>query len=354
LLFTLMILTKTTALFLLPAVGWALLMPLWHRRRLALRCALAAGMTFAVTFGLWLALIVRLGLFRDFQYYFFVNDYLRPPEFYWPLVALWWSFHGGLWVDHLLAPLALLVALGAAVCRRSAFGRSLLLDPVFGASLWAVGGCILFMTYQNHPQPRYFAVVAFYVFFVVAQGAERLVGQAASTMSGTGASVLHMLGWGAIALAALASTINGVWTLDYALHPEYTFVDAAERLTRYIGEHANGKRLLVSISGDEISLITHLPALCDDFGTLDLPAKLSVYQPGWYAAWNDIDPGTLEDIHTHYSLEQVAGFRAFDHPERNHLVLFKLHPLAGGLTRDPSEQNLKAPLPDDRFLIPVQ
>ena len=68
-----------------------------------------------------------------------------------------------------------------------------------------------------------------------------------------------------IGLAGVAAWINGAWTLNYAAHPEYTFVNAAERLTHYIDAHPNGKRLLVSISGDEITLVTHLPALCDDF-----------------------------------------------------------------------------------------
>jgi hypothetical protein len=106
-------------------------------------------------------------------------------------------------------------------------------------------------------------------------------------------------------------------------------------------------------------MVTHLPALCDDFGTPsaaspDLPAKLAKYQPGWWATWNDIDTGTLEDLHVRFSLEQVASFRAFDDPERNVLVLFKLHPLAGGLVRSPGDQNLQIPLPGDKIDIPVQ
>ena len=68
----------------------------------------------------------------------------------------------------------------------------------------------------------------------------------------------------------------------------------------------------------------------------------------------DLDPGTIEDIHTHFSMEQVASFHAFDDPERNVLVLFKLHPLPGGRVRDPGDQNLKIQLPDDKFDIPVQ
>jgi hypothetical protein len=100
--------------------------------------------------------------------------------------------------------------------------------------------------------------------------------------------------------------------------------------------------------------MTHLPTLCDDFGTIDLPEKVGLYRPGWYAAWNDLDPGTLEDLHTHYSLEQVAAFPAFDDPERSLLVLFKLHPLPGGKVRDPQVLDLKEPLAEDSIQIPME
>ena len=161
-----------------------------------------------------------------------------------------------------------------------------------------------------------------------------------------------------IGFAALGAGIDGAWTLKYAMHPEYTFANAAVELTNYIDTHPNGKRLLLSISGDEFSLITHLPALCDDFVTPskripDLPAKIAVYQPGWYAIWNDLDPGTLADLHTRYSLEQVASFNTGDDPERNVLVLFKLHPLAGGAVRGQSPE-LGVVLPEDRILAPVE
>jgi hypothetical protein len=384
LLFTLMMLTKTTAVFLLPALGWAMVAPLWGLRelelgspqagprpwsgKLAVHSALAAMGTFAVTFGLWMALVVRLGLFRDYKYLFYVNKYVKPKELSWPLVSFWWSFHGGLWVDPILIPLAgllVLVAILVAIrasrqpspepVQRNSWARNLLLDPVFGASILAVAGYILFMTYQDHPQPRYFAVVAFFSFLVVAQGAGALLGQ---TAPANRILPFHpterILGWAVVAFTALAVVFNGFQVLNYATHPEYTFVDAAQRLTRYIDEHPNGKRLLVSISGDQISLVTHLPALCDDFGTQNLVTKLAHYQPGWYATWNDLDPGTLEDIHTHFSLEQAASFHAFDDPDRNVLVLFKLHPLPRGQVREPGRQNLKIPLPGDKIDIPVQ
>ncbi|MGA2890092.1 MAG: glycosyltransferase family 39 protein [Terracidiphilus sp.] len=360
LLFALMMLTKTTAVFLLPALAWAMVASLWHNRKLALRSVIAASSAFAAAYGLWMAVVIHFGLFADYKYLFFVNKYIKPKEFYWPFLSLWWSFHGGLWVDRILIPLAGLVVLGAilagaALLKRNARGwnpwaRNLLLDPAFVASILAAGGYIFFMTYQNHPQPRYFAVVAFFSFFIVAEGAEALLGPTYSTHR----IWPRRMGWAILALAAVGTAFNSIQTLSYAAHPVYSFVTAARRLTQYIDDHPNGKRLLVSISGDQITLVTHLPTLCDDFGTQELAPKLAHYQPGWYATWNDLDPGTLEDIHTHFSLEQVAEFRAFDDPERNILVLFKLRPLPGGQVRDPGQQNLQIPLADDKIEIPIQ
>ena len=237
------------------------------------------------------------------------------------------------------------MVLGALLAWRSNGAGALFLDPAFGASVLAVAGYILFMTWQDHPQPRYFAVVAVFCFFLVAKGAAALLTQE---------GIPRQLGWATLVLAASAVIVNGAWTLSYAAHPEYTFVSAARELTQYIDQHPNGNRLLVSISGDEITLATHLPTLCDDFGTEELPEKLARYQPGWYASWNDLDPGTLGDLHTHFSLEQVASFPAFDDPERNVLVLFKLQPLSKGRVRDQADQSLEIPLPGDRIDVPLQ
>ncbi|MGA2649408.1 MAG: glycosyltransferase family 39 protein [Terracidiphilus sp.] len=348
--FTLMMLTKTTAVFLLPAVIWAMVLPLWKNRRLAIRCVLTAAGIFATTFGLWMALIVDDGLFRDYKYLFSINKYDKPPEFYWPFVSLWWSFHGGLWIDRILIPLAGIIALGAALAWRSKRARRLLLDPVFGASAWAAAGYILFMTVQNHPQPRYFAVVAFFSFFMLALGIEALLGRGAVAPP----RPARMAGWAAVALTAVAVGLNAAQTARFAAHPEYTLVNAVAQLTQYIDAHPNGNRMLVSISGDEFTLVSHLPAMCDDFGTEHLDARLSAYQPGWYATWNDIDPGILESIHESYSMEQVATFQALDDPQRNLIVLFKLHQLPGGKFRDPSLQDLTEILPEDKIDIPLE
>jgi hypothetical protein len=362
LLFAVMMLTKTYAVFLLPALAWAMVLPLRDCRRLAVKCLLVAGASSAAVYGLWLALITSGGFLADYKLLFFINNYPRPHEFYWPLVAFWWSFHAGLWADEVLLPLAGIVVLaalisalaarrasrGAVTERLAGFARRLFLDPVFGASILASAGTIAFMTYQNHPQPRYFTLTAFFCFFLVAQGAAALFEQA-SASAGTPRMLLRSGAVTVVAVSLVATAANAAQMLSYVSHPEYTFVDAAAHLTQYIDKHPNGKRLLLSISGDQIMLATHLPGICDDYGTIPLPDRLGEFQPGWYASWNDLDPGTLGDLHTHYSLEQVATWPAFDDSDRNVLVLFKLHPLPGGKVRDETKENLRVELPDDNY-----
>jgi hypothetical protein len=165
---------------------------------------------------------------------------------------------------------------------------------------------------------------------------------------------VRRIGLAVLVLLVGTAAVNGAWSLNYAFHPQYTWMTAAHDLTRYIDEHPNGNRTLVSMSGDEITLITHLPALCDEFGTTDLDLKLAQYQPGWFASWNDLDPDTLAQIHTHFSLEQVATFPAFDDPGRNLLVLFKLHPLPHGEVRSEEDKALRAPMPEDTIAIPME
>ena len=352
LLFTLMMLTKTTAVFLLPALAWAMLLALWPDGKRVTASLFAAGGTLAVGYGLWMALVIRAGLLADYKYLFRINSYPKPPERWWMLVSFWWSFHGGLWIDHILVPLAGLIVLGALLSRRAQWARALLVDPVFGASLLAVAGYIGFMTLQDHPQPRYFAVVAFFCFFLVARGAEALLGEDGRRPGE--ARVLRQLGWGVVALAAGAAVLNATWTLSYARHPEYTFIQAAQGLARYIKDHPNGRPIVVATSGDQLALMAQVESLDDDFGTEHLHDKLGHYGPGWFATWNDLDPGALADLHTHYSLEQAATFRALDDPERNRLVLFKLHALPNGLVRDQVDENLQIALPGDKIDIELR
>ncbi len=61
----------------------------------------------------------------------------------------------------------------------------------------------------------------------------------------------------------------------------------------------------------------------------DLPTRISRYRPGWFASWDDVDPGILADIHASDRLVRVAEFPAMDDPDRSTLVLYKLLPQPG-------------------------
>jgi 4-amino-4-deoxy-L-arabinose transferase-like glycosyltransferase len=319
LLLCLMILTKTTALFLIPSVAYML----WHPHRsswpglrslLAPRSLRAAAVVAAAAIIPWSAyyfLLVRPRYTADFKYLFAVNVYIRPTTLSGWFAAFWYAFHGIFWIDLTLCVLAAVLLILTAI-----FARSVWHNPLFIACMLAAGGYIFFIGYQNNMQPRYYTVVAFQLFMAVSLATAALLRRQ------------RVLGTLALAVIAVVAGRNAIESIQFAAHPEYTFVTAARNLTRYIDNHPNGNRLLLSISGNEITLITQLPSICDDFGTLDLPARIHQYQPGWYATWNEMDLGTLEDIHTQDSVEQVARFRALDDSDRNVLILYKLHPLS--------------------------
>ncbi len=308
-----MVLTKTTALFLLPSVFYLV----WHESHSQRRAAVAACGAVAVSAGLpWLiyfGLAVRPHYLQDFRYLFTVNVYQQPTSPFGWLMAFWYALHGTFWIDRYLTLLAIAIVVLSAI-----WLRELWRNPLFAASCIATAGYIFFIGYHNNMQPRYYQVVAFPLAIIVALGFYALWTRRGAWRTAT-AAVASL----AIAYSVMLNTRETVW---FAFHPQYTFMDAARNLTRYIDNHPSRNRLLLSISGSDISLMTGLPAICDDFGTLALPDRIRRYQPGWYAAWNELDPGTLEDLNTQFDLEQVASFPAYDDEDRNNLILYRLKP----------------------------
>jgi 4-amino-4-deoxy-L-arabinose transferase-like glycosyltransferase len=314
----LMVLTKTTAVFVIPST----LFIIWHSCGYKLRLTLRACLPVAAAAGLlWAAyyiLFVRPHYGLDYHYLFSANEWTKPANLKEWLLAFWFALHGTLWIDPWLTVLAAMWLILSFT-----LFRHLWHNPLFAAALLAAGGYIFFIGWHNNMQPRYYQVVAFPLVIIAA------LALAASTQ------LRGKFKWPLAsvcgALMLISCTANLRLVMQWTTHPEYSWTTAASRLTRYIDTHPNGNRLLLSISGDNITLITHLPAICDDFGTWDLPYRIHYYRPGWYAAWNEIDPGTLQDLQTQYSLEQVAAFPAFDDPDRNQLILYKLHPLPARL-----------------------
>jgi hypothetical protein len=319
LLLCLMVLTKTTAIFLLPSTLLLICYAYGYKLRESIMPSLGVAFSAAIPFSAYYLLFVRPHYFFDYHYLFAANTWDRPATIAGSIAAFWYALHGALWIDPWLC------SLGAALLVLSAiFFRGLWRNPLILASFVASAGYIFFIGWHNNMQPRYYQTLAWPLVFSIALATQALFTEARS-LDHSAAKIARPLAYATLALAAISSAVNVYQILRWTSHPEYTWITAADQLTRYIDQHPNGNRLLLSISGDNITLITHLPAICDDFGTWDLPLRIHNYRPGWYAAWNELDPGTLEDLHTQYSLERVATFHAFDDPDRDQLVLYKLH-----------------------------
>jgi 4-amino-4-deoxy-L-arabinose transferase-like glycosyltransferase len=311
LLICLQILTKTTAIFLIPSTIYLLWYAAGYKLKTSLKYAGTVVAIAIIPWSVYYFLAVRPRYLADYHYLFEANKWEQPTTIGGWIAAFWYALHGALWIDTTLCLLAAILLLFSLI-----WLRRLWTNPLFVASLLAAAGYIFFTGWHNNMQPRYYEVVAFPLILVVCIGTAALLDQRRWTM-------------GTVALAAIALSIilNLRLTAHFVRHTDHTFVMAAKRLTRYIDQHPNGNRLLLSISGANITLITHLPSICDDFGTYDLPYRLHTYQPGWYAAWNELDPGTLEDLHTQYTLQRVASYHAFDDEDRDVLILYKLVPL---------------------------
>jgi 4-amino-4-deoxy-L-arabinose transferase-like glycosyltransferase len=326
LLLCLAVLTKTTAVFILPST--LLLIAFAYRFRLRDSvCALAiTGAAALVPWCAWYFLFIRPRYRVDYRYLFEANQWPQPatPEGW--LGAFWYAFHGGLWISPALCITAAVLVPAALLplVRRpshSADGRGAIRrNPVLLASLLLSAGYMFFTGLHNSPQPRYYQTVAYPLAFILSLTAHNLV-------SKTRQLLLRVVGAVGVVVLAGICVAGTVRIAGYVEHSEYTWLKAAEGVTRYIDNHPAPSRLLLSISGANISLMTHLPTICDDYGTWDLPYRIHTYRPSWYAVWNEVDPDTLTDLETQYSLRRVAAFPAFDDPDRNLLILYRLEPL---------------------------
>ena len=310
------ILTKTTGVFLLPAIAWMLLATLGYRLGAFLRVAVPTGV---LAGGLWLgyyAGLVRPHYLLDYRYLFSANAYTGISRSNWASV-LWWTLHGGAWIGKPI----FLAAMTAVVVALVSF-RRLRLHPLIPALILWAAGYGAFLAYHNNLQPRYYLVVAVPLTLLAPVVFRDLVLPRLNPATARLAMVLAGAGLTAILVSDAAQTVA------FLRHPEYTFVRAANRISDYIGNdrkrYPAHNPLVLSISGSDLSLMTGLPSICDDFGTAELGDRVKQYEPGWYVAWNLIEDDKMDALSPEFNVERVATFPAMDDQDRNVLVLYRL------------------------------
>ncbi len=320
LLLPLMVLTKTTAIFVLPAIAWLLWARAGYRVRPFLRLSLPPAILAAVTWLSYYLLVVRPHFLPDYHYLFSANAYtgVTPTNI---LSVLAETIADGLWIGKILYPLALLAAVSVFLLR-----PRLLRNPLIPTLLlWAVGYAA-FLAYHDNLQPRYYLVIAVPLTLLIPMVFSTLWTSAPRTRT-LGATYLHRLAVASImAVLAVVTITDARQTLHYVRTPDYTFTTAAAQIRQIISADPSHNPLILSISGSQLSLMTGLPSICDDFGTMDLPVRVQAYRPGWYIAWNQVDDDKMDALAPMYHLHRVAAFPALDDPERNLLILYRLDP----------------------------
>ncbi len=331
-----MVLTKTTALFLFPALAWMLFASAGYGLRAFLRLGLPIA---ALAGALWLGyflLLIRPHYLLDYRYLFSANAYTGMTRENWREV-LRNTFTAGDWIGHLLYPLALAAAAWALVRL-----RRLRAHPLIAALLLWIGGYTAFLAYHDNLQPRYYLVIAVPLTLLLPLVFDALVLSPLTRRN-------PRLRPAALAFAALAAAAIAVpdarLTLHFVRHPEYTLLNAARQVREYIqaAQRTDPSRnpLILSISGSELALMNGLPSICDDFGTLELGDRVKLYHPGWYLAWNQIDDDKMDAMTPLYHPVRVATFPAMDDPDRNVLVLYRLD----AATQAPAGRHRRKPIP---------
>ena len=319
-----MVLTKTTAVFLLPSVAWTMWSRVGSRGRPFLRVAAAAmGLSLAV----WLSyygLVVRPRFLEDYRYLFSANAYTGITlENAWQVLSD--TLRDGAWIGLGMYGLSL-VAVGVAIVGWGRFRRRPL---VVSLLLWA-GGYGAFLAYHDNLQPRYYLVLAVPLTLLVPVVLEEFWAAGGVARHGLLLRAGVSLAAGVLGVVAVR---DAVAMTGYVLRPEYSFERAAEGVRRVVDADKGHSRLVLSISGSDLSLMTGLPSICDDFGTMDLEARVAAYKPGWYVAWNQVDDDKMDALTPRYRVERVAAFPAMDDPERNLLIVYRLDPAEGGARR---------------------
>jgi Dolichyl-phosphate-mannose-protein mannosyltransferase len=300
------LLTKTTALVLLPAVFWVLFAAAGSR---SLRSILVVGGIAGALMGGYLGFVLSSRWAEDYHYFFEIN---ALAEVDWSQTAAFLSqlFHHGLWIDRILYPATLVVfLLSLAVL------RGLWKNPLFTAAWIAIAAQAVFiLRRQDDYAPRYFLPMLVPVILILALAFDKL-------------QVRHrrlamLLG---VAIAS-AIVVNVARVCGLLTHREYQLYSAAMSIEDIVKSEPTLHPLLLGSSGDQLTLMTGIPSINDGYSNQDLAQKVAHYQPGWYVGWNDLDQDILAELSA-YRLDKVATFKVFDHDERDWLTLYRMVPV---------------------------
>jgi hypothetical protein len=290
-------------------------------------CLLGAALWLAYFYG-----FVRPHYLEDYRYLFDANGYtgieLQPVA-----IVVLNTLTDGLWMGKLL-----FVSFFAVLALVLFWRPRLLANPLVPAlTLW-IAGYTAFLLYHNNLQPRYYTVIAVPITVLVAIGLDNF--------RYTDNRIARAFTTTAVAVVVLGIVIpDAAQQIEFVLHPTYEFEAAAQNIKHIVLADPTHSHLILSISGSDLTLMTGLPSIDDDFGTMDLDVRARAYQPGWYVAWNDNEDDKMESLAPYFHIQRVASFNAMDDPERNQMILYRLDPVTAQKSEPAPTLSRKAPTP---------
>lgn len=311
---TALLLTKSTGLVLLPSVAAYFILcgqQEGSARSLLFRRGVIATAVMAISFGAY-----QLAMYsyrQDSRLLFSVNHgrvHLSIVPRYFML-----TLRDGGWIHPVLFPLACLSLLGAAI-----WLRTLWKSPLFTAAALAAAGYLMFILYHGNLQPRYYLVVAPSISIVLVLTLQLLMDRGPQQSN---------YRWSTVCFAGIMLTTIVTMTartLRYITHPQYTFLSATNSIRGVIDSTPSSNRFIVSDLGDEISLFTGLPSICESYAVFP-PADLDkMHHPGWFIYLIGTNKTTpmRQYLFTHHSVVEVARYDIFDDPAHHILVLYKV------------------------------
>ena len=234
--------------------------------------------------------------------------------------AAWGVLRDGLWVSPVLFPLALLILLLSVVWLRELWSR-----PLFGAAVLAVAGQMAYLGYHGEIAARSLLPILMPVMMVVGLGVGAVIDR--RRLCAKGSRQDRRMRWMlAVTLLTVVASLGmmGVQTLEDVLHQEYSYWEAAQGIAAIVATDGGSRPMLLSDSGDDLTLWTGLPAVSATRTTHGLDAVLARYQPGWFAAWPGREDIVIAEVGIRYRMDAVARYRVFDDPKQQTLVLYKL------------------------------
>jgi hypothetical protein len=310
----LMMVAKISALFLYPAALWLL----WSRLRGNLRRALSSFVLLAAMVGIGYAIYVkvvsRLGYESDFRYFYTSNVFGHPVTLKGWIISLRFGMMDLWWTCGWLAILAVIVFLASLTAPL----RSLWSESLYVASVLLIFGTSAFIYARDYHAPHYYLFTPFGFAIIVALGLRATIEKTPRRYASLLVlPIVVLLGISAIRMVALVR------------HPTYTFRNAANSITDIIARDPSSRHLLLADSGDQITLATGgVLSINDSYGASPLREEIRLRDPGWFAAWDAVNPETLVELHTRYHLQRVAVFPVSSDPGRFVLLFYHLVPLS--------------------------